>query len=250
MQSDITGQKLSEMKLAESYRELQRLTAHLDNVKEEERTRIARELHDEMGATLAAMKMRVSWLASKLPPELTLLSEEAGHINGLVADGVHTLHQIVRKLRPSLLEDVGLEAAIEDCVRQFRQNTNIECQLVLPKGGLSLDSDQSSTIFRILQESLSNIAKHAQASKVEITVTQLGKMLLMVVGDNGLGFALHRIDKSFGLVGIRERASMVGGTVKISSVMGKGTQVAVSIPTSLPKQDEPEILGSSLEEHQ
>jgi PAS domain S-box-containing protein len=227
---DITGQKLSEGELAESYRELQRLTSHLENIKEEERTRIARELHDEMGATLAALKMRVAWLASKLSPDLKLLAEEAGHISNLVSDGIHTVRHIVSQLRPSLLEDVGLDAAIEAYVREFRQNTNIECILILPEAGLALEAEQASAIFRILQESLSNIAKHSQASRVEIFFTLENGMLSMVVTDNGLGFVQNSNAKSFGLLGIRERALMVGGKAKISSAKDKGTRVSVSIP--------------------
>lgn len=227
---DITGQKLSEMKLDESYRELQRLTSHLENVREEERMRIARELHDEMGATLAALKMRAAWLASRLPPELTLLLEEADHISGLVSDGVQTVRQIVRKLRPTLLENVGLDAAIEDYVRQFRLNTNIECILVLPEERLILEADQSSAIFRILQESLSNVAKHAQASKVDILFSRRSNSLTMVVEDNGLGFVQKHRDKSFGLIGIRERALMAGGKAKINGARGRGVRVSVTVP--------------------
>ena len=241
---DITEQKLSEIKLDESYKELQQLTSHIENILENERTRIARELHDEMGATLAALKMRVTWLASKLPPELTPLSDECSHISNLISDGVRTLHQIVHKLRPSLLEDVGLDAAIEDCVRQFRQNTNIECILMLPEEGLTLGNEQSSAIFRILQESLSNIAKHAQASKVEIFFTQRSNSCSMVVEDNGLGFTHTSKEKSFGLLGIRERALMAGGKAKISSMHGKGTRVSVTVPSPYCKQVSQEYADS------
>ncbi len=233
---NITGQKLSEIKLAESYKELQRLTSHLENIKEEERTRIARELHDEMGAMLAALKMRVAWLASKLPPELPLLLEETAHISELVSDSVNTVRNIVRQLRPTLLEDVGIAAAIEDYVKQFRQNTNIECILVLPEEGLTLEADQSSAIFRILQESLSNIAKHAQASKVDIVLTRRSNSLMMVVEDNGRGFIHASKDKSFGLLGIRERALIAGGKAKISSMHGQGTRVLVTVPAPYSKQ--------------
>lgn len=233
---DITGQKLSEMKLAESYKELQRLTAHLENVREEERTRIARELHDEMGATLAALKMRAAWLASKLPPGFPLFKEEVEHISGLVSEGIATVRQVVGKLRPSLLEDIGLDAAIENYVGRFTENSDIECMLVLPEDGIALETEQSAAIFRILQESLSNVAKHAQASKVDIRLTRQADSLLMVVEDNGLGFAHEYGGKSFGLLGIRERAMMVGGNARISSTPGKGTRVLVSIPVPYSKR--------------
>ena len=244
--TDITGQKRAEIKLAESYKELQRLTMHLDNVKEEERKRIARELHDEMGATLAAMKMRVAWLASKLSPEAKLLSKEANHISNLIMDGISTLRQIVTKLRPTLLEDIGLEAAIDDYVRQFRHNTGIECRLVLPEKGLSLEVDQSATIFRILQESLSNVAKHSQATRVDINFTSQGNSLLMLVDDNGTGFDQKIKNNSFGLLGIRERVLAVGGVVKINSALGRGTQVEVSIPAHYFSQSDEELQNTNI----
>ena len=242
---DITGQKLSESKLAASYKELQRLSSHLENVREEERTRIARELHDEMGATLAALKMRVSWLESKLPPEFPFLAEETVHISELVSDGMNTLRQIVHKLRPTLLENVGLDAAVEDCVKQFRHNTGIECILVLPEKGLELEADQSATIFRILQESLNNVAKHAQASKVDICFAWQGDSMSMVIEDNGLGFARKSKEESFGLIGIRERALMAGGEADISSVRGKGTRVSVRFPPLSGERDS--VVVTSLE---
>ncbi|BBJ00137.1 hypothetical protein FGKAn22_18290 [Ferrigenium kumadai] len=229
---DITEQRQSQIKLAESYKELQRLSSHLENALEDERTRIARELHDEMGATLAAMKMRVAWLASRLPAQMPHLVEEAGHISELVSDGIQTVRQIVHKLRPSPLEDVGLAAAIEDYVKKFRQHTGIECMLALPGQVLTLEQGQAATLFRILQESLSNVAKHAQASRVDIILTKRGKSLLLVVEDNGIGFELGRKEKSFGLLGIRERALMAGGKARISSEPGKGSRISISIPVA------------------
>lgn len=231
---DITEQRLSEKKLADSYRELQRLTSHLDNVREEERTRIARELHDEMGATLAAMKMRIAWLASKLPAEREELAEEVGHISELLADGIQTVRQIVSKLRPSPLEDVGLATAIEDYTRKFQQHTGIKCLLTLPAQQLALEQEQAATLFRILQESLSNVAKHAQASQADIILTKRGKSLLLVVEDNGIGFEEMCKEQTFGLLGIRERALMLGGKARIGSAPGKGTRVSVSMPVSSP----------------
>lgn len=228
--ADITEQRLSAMKLSESYRELQQLSAHLENVREEERTRIARELHDEMGATLAAMKMRVAWLGHRLPVGATQLTEEVDHISELVSDGIQTVRQIVRKLRPSTLEDVGFAAAVEDYVKKFRQHSGIECTLSLPAQEVALEQERAATLFRILQESLSNVAKHARASQVDIILTRRGKTLLLVVEDNGVGFGLASKEKSFGILGIRERALMAGGKARISSVAGKGTRVAISIP--------------------
>jgi len=230
---DITQQKISEMKLAASYRELQRLSLHLESVRADERARIALNLHDEMGATLVAIKMGVAWLASKLPADMAQLKAEAAHINELVTGGIHTMHQIVTELRPNLLADTGLAAAIKDYVKKFSQHTNIECTVTLRDDQLSLDADCSLTLFRILQEALNNSAKHAHARKVDIALMEKDETLTMVIRDDGIGFdtSIHK-DKALGLLGIRERALMVGGKARISSTPGKGTRVSVNVPQS------------------
>jgi PAS domain S-box-containing protein len=231
---DITEQKLQAKKLAASYAQLQQLTLHVENVRTEERATIALNLHDEMGATLAAMKMRVAWLASKLPTEAQHLSAEVGHITELLTGGIQTLRRIVTQLKPDLPDDVGFAAVVQDYLKQFQRNTKVECTLILREQDLAVDGNQSATLFRILQESLNNVAKHSQADKVNVIITQSSKSLIMTIEDNGIGFDLdaHRV-QSFGLLGIRERALMVGGYANISSKSGKGTQVSVCIPVSV-----------------
>jgi PAS domain S-box-containing protein len=230
---DITELKQSGIKLAESYKELQRLALYLENVRAEERAQIARNLHDEMGATLAALKMRIAWLASKLPKGMLQLSDEVDHISDLVSAGIRTLRQVVTDLRPNLLEDVGLAAAVNDHVKRFQRDTEIECNLVLPEDDVTLDEDQSVTVFRIIQESLNNVAKHAKASKVDIRFARQGDTLLLQIEDNGIGFDAARKEQSFGLLGIKERALMIGGTAAIESAPGQGTLVSLSIPDPL-----------------
>lgn len=226
---DITEQKRAEIKLAESYQELQRLSSHLENLREDERAKIARDLHDEMGSLLVALKMRVAWLASQLSGEKPLLKEEAGHISELVADAIRSVHQTVAELRPNLQEGFGFAATVEDYVNKFQQRTGIKCKLSLPAGELDLDANKSVTLFRILQESLNNIVKHAQASQVKIRFAEKDGSLSLLIEDNGVGFdpAVQK-KESFGLLGIRERAMMMGGETRISSAPGKGTRVAVT----------------------
>lgn len=235
---DITEQKLSESRLAESYLELQRLSLHLENLREDERAKIARDLHDEMGSLLVALKMRVAWLASNLPSGMPHLADEVANISNLVTDAIGSVRQITSQLRPSLREGFGLAATIEDYVKRFRLQAGVECNLALPEEELPLDANQSATLFRILQESLNNIAKHAQASRVRITLARRDKTLLLEVEDNGAGFdtSVHN-ERSFGLIGIRERAMMMGGKARISSTPGKGTRVSVTLP--LGNQQEP-----------
>lgn len=230
---DITEQKLYEVKLARSYRKLQQLYLHLESVKAEERAKIALNLHDEMGAALAAIKMSSAWLASKLPIGMPQLADEVANLSKLVSDGIQSMRQVVAQLNPGRLDNVALVDAIRDYVKKFQQYTGIECLLNLPNEELTLDTNQSATIFRIIQESLNNVVKHAQASEVHVTLKKRGKSLLLAIEDNGIGLKLdeHK-EQSFGLLGIRERALMVGGKARIKSQPGKGTKISASIPLS------------------
>lgn len=227
---DITELKQSEIRLDESYKELQRLALHLENVRAEERAQIARNLHDEMGATLAALKMRASWLASKLPDGMPHLSTEVGHISELVSEGIKTLRQVVSDLRPNLLDDVGLVAAIKDYVKKFQRDMEIKCTVELPEQDIHFNESQSVTLFRIIQESLNNVARHAQASNVLIQLVLRDDAVVLKIEDNGIGFDTSRKERSFGLLGIKERALMIGGSAAIESTPGSGTRVLVSIP--------------------
>jgi PAS domain S-box-containing protein len=228
---DITDLKHSETRLAASYKKLQRLSLHLENVRAEERTKIGRNLHDEMGAVLAALKMRVAWLSSKLPQEFPRLQAEAGHLTELVSDGIRTVRQVVAELRPSLLNDIGLLEAVRDHVKKFRRDMEIECTIVPPDKPLELNESQSVTIFRIIQESLNNVAKHAHADSVEIRFKIHNGTLVVLIQDDGCGFEMATTKPhSFGLLGIRERALMIDGEATIASAPGRGTQIKLSVP--------------------
>jgi signal transduction histidine kinase len=183
-----------------------------------------------MGATLAALKMRIAWLKSKLPEGMPHLVSEVGHMSDLVSDGISTVRQVVSELRPNLLDDIGLAAAVKDHIRRFQHDTEIECVLAFPEENVPLDEQQSVTVFRIIQESLNNVAKHARASKVEISFMRDGNLLQLKISDNGIGFDPSLKEKSFGLLGIKERALMIGGTATISSAPGQGTRVMLNIP--------------------
>jgi len=227
---DITDLKIAANKLEESYRELQRLALYQENVREEERVKIARNLHDEMGATLAALKMRIAWLASKLPPEMPKLSTEADHISDLVSEGIKTMRQVVSEMRPNLLDDVGVLEAVRDYAKRFQRDTEIECTVFHPDESCPLDEKQAVTVFRIIQESLNNVAKHARASEVEIKFSLQGNALQLQIRDNGVGFDPSDKVRTYGLLGIKERALMIGGEAGIESAPGRGTQVSLRIP--------------------
>jgi PAS domain S-box-containing protein len=236
---DITERKLAEERLSKSYKELEKLTTHLEAVREDEQKRIARELHDEMGGVLAALNVKVSLMAAHPPTEMADLMAEVGCLEKLVAAGIQAMRRTVTALRPTLLDEVGLKLAIESYVQEFETNTKIECDLRLPKEELALTENQSTAIFRIIQESLTNVAKHAKANRVSIVLSEWDTSLVLTVKDDGIGFDLntHKA-KSFGLLGIGERAAMVGGKAQITSAAGKGTTVRVSLPLTADRRED------------
>lgn len=239
---DITEYKEAEKKLETSYQELEKITTHLEAVREDEQKRIARELHDEMGGVLAALDINVSLLATQPPVEKADIRAKLDNLAKLVAAGIHAMRRAVSELRPDLLDEAGIKFAVEKYVREFQASTGIECDLRLPEEELTLDGNRSTAIFRIIQESLTNVAKHAKASRVSIVLSAWDDSLVLTVKDNGEGFSPNaRKAKTFGLLGIRERAAMVGGKARITGVAGKGTTVRVSIPQreSDPAADSP-----------
>jgi PAS domain S-box-containing protein len=230
---DNSERKQAERRLAESYHELQKLSSHLENLREDERARFARDLHDDMGALLVALKMRVSWLTSRLPAERPDLANEARHIAALVADAIGTIHQIVNELRPNLQDGFGFCATIDDYVKKFERNARIRCKLVLPDEEPLLDASRRVTLFRILQESLNNVALHAKATGARICLEAQKQTLQLDIEDDGIGFDVGAPRKrGIGLLGIRERAIMIGGMACVESTPGKGTRVAVTVPLS------------------
>lgn len=230
---NVTERRLAQEGLKESYKCLEKMTARLEMVREEEQKRIARELHDEMGAVLTALNINVFRLGQNIPAEMEQLQAESEHLAKLVTRGIQAMRQTVDKLRANLLDEVGLTQAIERHVRELQRNTGIECELRLPEEELTLDETRSTAIFRIIQESLTNTEKYARASKVSIVLSDLDDSLMLTIKDNGKGFDPNiQKAKAFGLIGIRERAAMVGGEADITSAPGKGTTVWVSLPKS------------------
>ncbi len=225
---DVTASKLAEEKLSESYRELERVNTRLEEVKEDEQKRIARELHDEMGSILTALNIHVFLLAQEIPDEMDRLRAKTDALAKLVVSAVQIVSHIVARLRPYLLDEVGLKGAIEQHVDEFRKNTGIQCQLRLPEAELKLDQPLSAALFRIIQEALTNVTKYAEASEVSIVLSDWDDSLFLTIKDNGKGFDIQQVKaQSFGLAGIRERAVLMNGKAEIISAPGKGTTVRV-----------------------
>jgi signal transduction histidine kinase len=201
-------------------------------VREQERTNIAREIHDDLGQTLTALKMDISWLRKKLPKDQETLLEKTKAMTKLTDMTIKTVKRISTELRPGLLDDLGLVAAIEWQAEEFKNRTGITYKLTIDPEEIILDPDRSTTIFRIFQETLTNIARHAKATRVTISLKKKDDKVELRVRDNGKGITEKQIShpKSFGLMGIRERVHPWEGQVKISGIPGKGTTVVVRIP--------------------
>jgi two-component system sensor histidine kinase UhpB len=236
---DITDRKQAEEKLSKSSKLLRELATHIQTVREEERTMIAREIHDELGQVLTVMKIQLSLLGNKLNPEQIALKEKIEILTKLIDQSVESVQKISAKLRPTILDELGLNAAIEWQTEEFEKLTNIKCSLLLPKDDLKLTSNKSTAIFRIFQEALTNIARHSEADKVTISLITNQNNLNLEITDNGKGISTEQIKdlKSLGIHGMEERALIFGGQVTLDGFSGKGTKVKVEIPIDQGKDE-------------
>lgn len=228
---NITENKIREEKLIQSKTRLRELSAHLENVREEERKRIAREIHDELGQALTALRMDISLARLGFGESNPQLMARLQSMNQLVDHTIQSVRHITSSLRPGAL-DLGIVAALEWLVEEFVEHTGIPCELVLGDGEIALNEFMATAVFRITQESLTNIARHAEATQVEIVVTRTDEHLCIEVSDNGKGFDrnLAASRKSFGLVGIGERMAMMDGDFELDSEPGRGTRIRVCVP--------------------
>jgi len=216
-------------RLKESEEKLRRLAAHLISVREEERAHIAREIHDELGQVLTGIKMEVGWLAKRLKEPALL--EKTDSMGKLIDSTVQTVRKIATGLRPEMLDDMGLVAAVGWQAKEFQKRTGIRCRAKLPPES-KFDIDISTTAFRIFQEILTNVARHSRATRVDIDLQVTDEALTLEVTDNGVGIAegVQNGRKSLGLLGMQERAMLFGGTVSVTGQPGQGTRVSVIIP--------------------
>ena len=232
MMTNITESKQEQQEVRQSRARLAELSAHSDRVKEQERARIAREIHDELGGNLTAIKMALAMLAARLDgigidPALR---ERTDYLDSLVDRTIDAVHRISLDLRPALL-DLGLVAALEWQVREFDKQAGIETTFSYNQRDMGLDEDQSTALFRVAQEALTNIAKHAEASRVSVKLARLRHYVSLKITDDGRG--IRQADRakpaSFGLRGMVERTRALGGTLTLSHAPGGGTVVAIKI---------------------
>ena len=244
---DITERKRADEKLRSSQQGLRKLSAQLQKVREEEKTIIAREIHDELGQALTALKMDVSWIGSHLSAQRPLPEGQAANaanlqalrkktlsMASLIDDTIQTVRKISTALRPAVLDDLGLTAAIEWQAEEFQSRTGIRCTVTSTLPEAHLERDSSTGLFRIFQETLTNVACHANATTVEVSLRQENSELVLTIRDNGTGIPQEKVysPKSLGLLGIRERALLLGGRVAIGKGPRKGTVVNVRIPVA------------------
>lgn len=223
----------TERRLRESEEQLRQLAKNLQTAREEERKTVARELHDELGQTLTAIKLELaravtSFRADRLSPKSI---DRLQSLIGLTEIGISTVKRIATDLRPATLDHLGLASAIEWEAATFRARTGIRCRVIGGRGATSLQTEQETMLFRIFQESLTNVVRHAQASAVQVRLSEGGGVFELRVSDNGRGIssAQARDQRSIGLLGMRERAALIGGTFRIEGRPGRGTLITVTI---------------------
>ncbi|WP_426190455.1 ATP-binding protein [Massilia sp. DWR3-1-1] len=233
--TNISAGKQAQREVSDSRAALAELTAHIEAVKEQERTRIAREIHDDLGGNLTAIKMAIAMLARRLPPDQPQLLDKTNYVDSLVDRTIEAVHRISLDLRPPML-DFGIVAAFEWQVKEFEKQVGIACHFATNETDIALSPDHAIALFRIFQEALTNIAKHAGASRVDIALARDGDALSLRITDNGGGIAAadRRKPGSFGLRSMSERARALGGTMTLSRAPGGGTMVAIKIELSPP----------------
>jgi signal transduction histidine kinase len=218
----------------ESRERLRELACHLQDVREEQRSRIAREIHDELGQALTALKMDVHWLGRRLPESASELLDKIEAMSNLIGGTVQSVRRICSELRPGILDDFGLVAAIEWQAEEFAKRTGIPCQISAAPAEILLNRDLATAVFRIFQEALTNIVRHAEASRVDVGLKAKGGRFEMSVCDDGAGMQPEPFErgKSFGLIGIRERVRDFGGELFVSEASAGGTFSATSSGSS------------------
>jgi signal transduction histidine kinase len=232
------------MKRVRATSPLHPLSLRLELAREEERARVARELHDELGQVLTSLKLEFMWLVDELrksepKPGIQLVNKLQSLI-GLIEVSIQSVRRISGDLRPAVLDHLGLKEAIQWEATKFQARTGIRCRVAFELTGDLGDRTRALALFRILQEALTNVVRHAHAGAVRITLRERGKMLTLIVKDNGRGITKNELSSadSIGLLGMSERARLLGGRVLIAGVPGRGTTVTVRVPVVRPSETE------------
>jgi signal transduction histidine kinase len=236
----------AEDQLRRSHKQLRALTTYLQYVREEERTRISREVHDELGQALTGIKLDLAWIAANLPKHARPLQQKIKTMSAGIDVTIQTVRRISTELRPGILDSLGLVAAIEWQASEFQTRTGIRCEVTTTVSDTLWDQDFNTVFFRIFQETLTNIIRHANATRVDVSLAVEQGRLVLTVKDNGRGITEEEIanTRSIGLIGMKERAALVGGEVELQGRPGEGTTATVRIP--LPATGTEPSAGSSV----
>ncbi|HLT24647.1 MAG TPA: response regulator [Ignavibacteria bacterium] len=218
----------AEKEIETSKKALRALSARIESIREEEKTRIAREIHDELGQTLTCMKIDAIWLERKLSEDA--LRNKAISLIDTIDSTIKTVRKISSDLRPGVIDKLGLLSAIEWQTKEFSKRTGTKCVLNLPVENIKIDPQRSIAIFRIFQESLTNISKHSDATIVEISVSNINSLLCLEISDNGKGLFNSEKLNSFGIIGMKERAIAFGGILTVQNNQGQGVTVKLKLP--------------------
>jgi PAS domain S-box-containing protein len=230
----LTERKRAAEELFRSREQLRELSRHVDSAIEEERKRIAREIHDQLGQELSLLQLELGAVRDGLPASAKQLRAQAKSMTKMIDSAIHSVQRISTDLRPAILDNLGIGAAVDWATKEFQKRTKIRCRVTVAPPDLKLDQNRSTALFRILQEALTNILRHAQATRVELRLVKKNGAVTLEVRDNGVGISHHRIadPKSVGLTGMRERVHPWGGSVAITGRPGRGTEITATIPLS------------------
>ena len=242
--SDVSARKEAEDELRNSRQQLRALSARLESLREEERTRIAREIHDELGQMLTGLKMDLRWIEKKVGeidgnPALNPVIDKAVEAGELADQTITAVQRIAAELRPGVLDQLGLFTALKHEAQRFQHRTNIACKVELPPRQPELPSQVTTAVFRIFQETLTNVARHAEATEVRVTFREEGSRVIFEVADNGRGMPADALGspKALGLLGMKERAAVLRGDVQFQGSPGRGTTVTLRLPLSATEAD-------------
>lgn len=236
LKTEIHEHKKTEALLNNSYQQIRSLIAHLENIREEEQTRISRELHDELGQQLTVLKLNADMLRREIDDPDTALQHKFKDFMAMIDKTIQSVRRIAAELRPQLLDDKDLIAAMRQYLNDFQKRTDIETSAALPKRPIELPTKIQTAFFRIFQEALTNVARHSKASKVHITLLQMEHLLSLSIKDNGKGFSSGASTgkKTLGILGMKERAAIIGAHYQIQSDPAQGTEVVVQLPLTKP----------------
>jgi signal transduction histidine kinase len=228
----LTERKRTEEDLRTSHEQLRELSVHLQSAIEEERKQIAREIHDELGQELSLLQLELGLVENRLFKNQRVLCKKVRSMSKLIDSIVQSVQRISSNLRPALLDNLGIVAAVDWQAKEFQRRTKIQCESRIDSPEIILNQERSTALFRILQETLTNVARHSKATKVRIELKKNTDAVELTIRDNGIGISAQNVanPKSFGLIGMRERIRQVGGEIDFSGKRGKGTLVTVTVP--------------------